>query len=206
MNTKASLINWERLGEVIAELEHQERWQDLLLVSVATFTGCRPGDWTKFKWSVFIDGAGKVKGSTSIIERKPAHIMAARGGKSKPRQVFLPPQFQAVLEACYRGLREPYLTTYMFRGTRGPKGSGISPNAGNDRFKKLAKEFGLPHITSYSFRVTFARKVYDSYKHDPGHGALMAQRLLNHASITSTMSYIRLRDDETIQAFGKLQF
>lgn len=206
MNHKAELIDWDSLTGMIDVLQAQERWDDLLLVSLATFTGCRPSDWTMFTWSVFMDKNGDVKEQISIIEKKPLHIMQAKGKKSVPRQIFIVPRFKQALTLCWEGLGKPDIKRFMFRGGRGPKRDGISTNSANTRIKGLTAEFGLPYdTTNYWFRKTGGRKVYDAQT-DQVLALRMAQRFYNHHSSATTMKYIGLLDEETKQAFSNLNF
>jgi len=128
MNHKAELLDWGSLGAVVEALREQKRWRELLLISCATYTGCRPSDWTKFTWDVFLNKDGSPKHEASILERKPDNIAKAKGRRAKPRKVFLLPQFRDILSACWTGLNEPYIHTYIFRSNYGPtrKIEGIS--------------------------------------------------------------------------------
>jgi len=208
MNHKAELLDWESLGAVVEALREQKRWRELLLISCATYTGCRPGDWTRFTWDVFLNRDGSPKHEASIFERKPNNIAKANGGRPKARKVFLLPQFRSILTDCWAGLNEPHLHTYIFRSNYGPtrKIEGISTNTANEQLKKIAREFGLPEtITNYSFRKTCARRIYDSQS-DPLTALRLTQRYLNHQSSSSTMHYIGFTDNETMAAFEKIQF
>lgn len=209
MNHKAELINFESLGSIMTELRSQKRWKELLLVAVATYTGCRPGDWTKFKWSVFFNQDGTVKYEATITENKPARLAASRGKKAPTRKIFILPQFREILVDCWNGIGQPYLTADMFRSDFGPRSTkgGISTNAANSRLKALATEFNLNEtITNYSFRKTGARKIYDSQADNPLMAQRLAQKFLNHKSPETTMHYIGLSDGETLEAFKHLNF
>ena len=213
MNHKAKILDWDLIGNALRVLQEKERWDDLLLIASACFTGCRPGDWTKFTWDVFLVN-GKAKMETTIVEKKRENMAKSRALKKgtkfkvKERQLFLVPQFRAILEACWNGKKQPYLTTYMFRGSTGPKNAsgGISTFTANTRLKRLAVEFGLnPDITNYYFRKTAARKIYDSQA-DHTTGLRLAQTFMNHTSPTSTAHYIGLTVDEARSAFEILTF
>lgn len=214
MNHKARLIDWPKLGAVINQLQEQGRWRDLLCVACATFTGCRPADWTQFTWGVFLKEDGSVRDEISIIERKPENIAKAKRKKSgkpvakvKPRQIFILPRFKEILLLCYEHANHPYLNVSMFRGrSRGVKLDGVTPNTANTWLARIGAEFGLSgDITSYSFRKSGARRIYDS-QDNPVLGIRLAQGFLNHKSSNSTMHYIGLADDEMRSAFSQLNF
>jgi integrase len=132
MNHKAELLDWESLGAVVEALREQKRWRELLLISCATYTGCRPGDWTKFTWDVFLNKDGSPKHEASIFERKPNNIAKAKGGRPKARKVFLLPQF-------------------LSTNTANEQLKKIAREFGLP-----------DTITNYSFRKTCARRIYDS--------------------------------------------
>lgn len=206
MNHKAQLLDWDVLGQAISALHAQKRWNDLLTLSCATYTGCRPGDWRLFTWSVFMDKSGVVKEEVSIFEAKPTNIAKKAGRKPKKRQLFLNKKFRIILTDAWVGLHKPSIERFIFSGTRGPIGSGISTNTANARLKVLASEFDLPStITTYSLRKTCARKIYDSHD-DVMEGVGVTQRFLGHQSVASTMHYIGKTDDEARAAVEKLNF
>jgi integrase len=214
MNHKAKILEWKTIGRVLAGLQEKERWDDLLLIAAACFTGCRPGDWTKFTWNIFLDANGKAKKETMIVEKKQLNMAKSRAEKNgtkfkiKERQLFLVPQFRSILELCWNGKKQPYLTTYMFRGKSGPNNTsgGISTQGANDRHKRLSREFGLdPDITNYFYRRTAARRIYDSQE-DHTTGLRLAQTFMNHTSPTSTAHYIGLTEDEARKSFEMLTF
>ena len=206
MNHKAQLLDWDVLGKAISALHAQKRWNDLLTLSCATYTGCRPGDWRLFTWSVFMDKNGVVKEEVSIFEAKPTNIAKKAGRKPKKRQLFLTSQFRAILSDAWEGLHKPDTSRFIFKGTRGPSGSGISTNTANANLKRLAAEFGLSdQVTTYSFRKTGARRVNDSQT-DVMKGAHLAKNFLGHKSVATTMNYIGLTDAETRESFNRLNF
>lgn len=206
MNHKAQLLDWEVLGQAIATLHEQKRWNELLTLACATYTGCRPGDWRLFTWSVFLEKDGTVKKEVSIFEAKPKAIAEQAGRKPKKRQLFLTYQFRNYLWEAWTGLHRPDINRFIFNGTRGPGGDGITTNTANSRLKKLAAEFHLPdNITTYSFRKTGARRVNDSQT-DVMKGAHLAKNFLGHNSVETTMRYIGLTDGETQKSFELLNF
>ncbi len=206
MNHKAQLLDWDVLGQAIATLHEQKRWNELLTLACATYTGCRPGDWRLFTWSVFMDAKGVVKAEISIFEAKPKAIAEKAGRKPRKRQLFLTNQFRTILADAWVGLHKPDVSRYIFKGTRGPVSDGISTNTANANLKRLAAEFGLPDtITTYSFRKTGARRVNDSQT-DVMKGAHLAKNFLGHNSVETTMRYIGLTDGETQKSFELLNF
>ena len=206
MNHKAQLLDWDVLGQAIATLHEQKRWNELLTLACATYTGCRPGDWRLFTWSVFMDKNGVVKDEINILEAKKKAIAETAGRKAKKRQLFLNKKFRIILADAWVGLHKPDINRFIFTGTRGPVGNGISTNTANSRLKVLASEFDLPDtITTYSLRKTCARKIYDSHD-DVMEGVGVTQRFLGHQSVASTMHYIGKTDDEARAAVEKLNF
>lgn len=209
MNHKAELLDWDSIGNAIANLREQKRWHELALISCAAFTGCRPSDWTKFKWELFIREDGTVRREAWLFEVKAVKMALARGKKPRARKLFLIEQFQEIILECWKGMNKPYLNVYIFRTHKGPRSEngGISTQTANAQLKKLAVEFGMnPDLTTYSFRRTGARRIHDAMMgSDPLTAVRATQRFMNHASMTSTMHYIGLTDEEVSVAFSKLK-
>lgn len=207
MNHKATFLDWEKVSKGIRRLMAEKRDQDLLLIACAAFTGCRPGDFTKFQWDTFMGPDGKAKNDISIVETKVKNIAAANGKKASKRKIFLLPQFRQVLEECY-ARRERYDGGYIFwtKVTYKHTPKGITTQTANKWLKRLAVELELPNdITTYSFRRTCARRIFESYKKkDLTLAIRLTQQFLNHQDARSTMAYIGLMDEELQAAFSKL--
>lgn len=207
MNHKAKLLDWKTVSTGIKFLQDQKRDQDLLVISCAAFTGCRPGDFTKFRWEDFIDENGKAKKDILIEEQKPKNMAKARGTKAKKRKVFLVPQFRIILEECY-ARRQRFDGGYLFYTNQTYKhtAKGITTTTANKWLKRIAAEIDLPtDVTNYSFRRTCARRIFESYKDENfGIAVRLTQQFLNHADPRTTMAYIGLMDEEIEDAFSKL--
>lgn len=207
MNHKAQILDWEKVSATIKRLQEKQDDQDLLLVCCAAFTGCRPGDFTKFRWEDFIGSDGKAKENISIVERKPKHIAAAKGKKAPRRKIFLLEEFRTILEECY-ARRARFDGGYIFwtKMTNRKVVNGITTQTANKWLKRIAGENDLPgDITTYSFRRTCARRIFESYRNKDFAVALrVTQQFLNHEDARTTMAYIGLMDDELQSAFSQL--
>jgi len=205
VNHKAELIDWSKVGHVIAELQRQKRWRELLAISCASFTVCRPSDWCKFRWVQFMDEKGIVKDHFGLVEKKIKGIMESKGKVAKPRQIYLSEEFQEIVRECWIGHGKPDINGFMFKGSRGPSGNGISTNAANAWWKKLTLEFDLPAITNYSFRKASGIQVAQS-SNSPMEGIQQAQALYGHKSMMTTIIYLQLGEKAAANAFSKLTF
>lgn len=211
MNKKAELLDWSKVIDGLRYFEENERWEELLLVACAAFTGCRPSDFVNFTWDLFFEENGDLKQHVLIYERKPAHIMAAKGKVSKPRKVFLNKRFKEILTKCHSVHRIKY-GNYLF-GSRETKSkdeaAGICERTANRRLQRLALEIGLPKdVTSYSFRRTCARKIFDAQQsagRDFFSSVQVVQQFLNHTDPRTTLHYLGLYDDQLKAVYDSLE-
>jgi site-specific recombinase XerD len=135
---------------------------------------------------------------------KPEHIDSARGqirvelGKGgKDRYTLLPPRLLEELRAYYRAFRP---SVWLFPRSRDPA-QPLPERNGQRMFWDAVARAGLPRKGGiHSLRHSFATHLLEA-----GVEITVVQRLLGHASLSSTTTYLHVREERLAQIQGPLQ-
>ena len=163
-------------------LEHipQEFW---LLFFCALRTGLRKGELRALRWTDIDFDRSVITVSRTMFERVAE--LSAKSGKS--RQVPMSPEVLAAMKAG-RHLKGPH----VFCDSSGQPLTEIRPN---QILKRACTSAGIEQITFHQLRHTFASHLVLA-----GVSLRVIQELLGHGSITTTMIYAHLQENQTKEA------
>jgi integrase/recombinase XerD len=135
---------------------------------------------------------------------KPEHIDSARmqirvelGKGGKDRYTLLPPRLLEELRAYYRAFRPQH---WLFPSRQNPE-RPLPDHSGQHLFWTAVKRAGLPRKGGiHSLRHSFATHLLEA-----GVEITVVQRLLGHSSLSSTTTYLHVREERLAQIQGPLQ-
>lgn len=135
---------------------------------------------------------------------KPAHIDTARsqirvelGKGGKDRTTLLPPRLLDELRAYYRVYRP---TLWLFASARDPQ-RPLLDRCAQRMYWDAVRRAGLPRRGGiHSLRHSFATHLLEA-----GVEITVVQRLLGHSSLSTTTTYLHVREERLAQIQGPLQ-
>lgn len=190
------------INRISAYLVKQERWRDNMLFICGINFGLRISDLLRLRFCSLIDENMTFREEFPILELK------TRNTRKHKRNRWLSIN-DAVIEAVTLFLEHvpSKLDDYMFR-SESPNGrtrnTPISRSAVHLILTGIQNDLGIDaHLSSHSLRKTFgyhqmAMSGNDSRK------LILLQRMFGHSSITQTMEYIGITEEEISEAYMKL--
>lgn len=176
----------EEIHRVLASLEEQRRWRDLLLLATGYYASLRHSDFIGLKWGDLLKAA-----TLSVVEPKKVRD----GGKKvpRPRKVPVSTEFARIIAACHEGMGKPLPQQSPF--LNGKKWRPLTKGGAGHVITKVANEHGIEgDYSTNSMRKAFAWKLYQELSNEMGADlALLAiAEMMNHRSTWSTRKYLNL--------------
>ena len=190
------------INRISSYLVTNERYRDNMLFICGINFGLRISDLLRLRFCNLIDDDMTFKDEFPILEKKTSNTRKVK----KNRWLTIN---DAVVEAVTLYLQHVSckLDDFMFR-SESPNGKSknvaMSRMAVHSILEGIQKDLGLDlHLSSHSLRKTFgyhqmAMSGNDSRK------LILLQRMFGHSSITQTMEYIGITEEEISEAYMKL--
>lgn len=193
---KDSFLSEEHV-ENFLDVVKQEKPQKYPVYVTLTFSGARPVELARLKWSdVYMRNRIEDCGILFWHQKGMGHAI-------RKRVVPMHPRVHAELDKVDASRREGYVfrTEYgLPYSTMTATGNQRSPEFSGRLFAKLRDMAGLPKGTvCYDLRHTFA-----SWLRSKGEQLDTIQKLLGHADIRTTQRYAHLHPDDLSRAVGNL--
>lgn len=121
----------------------------------------------------------------------------------KTRQIPIEPSTHARLIEIYSLMGSPAKDGLVFLSKK--TGKAITPQYVNETLKRLKRQYNLPikNFSSHSFRKTFGRRVYNAHGRSE-HSIVLINRAFQHRSISTTLIYLGLFQDELNEVYKKV--
>lgn len=180
------------------------KWRDNMLFITGINMGLRVSDLLTLRFGDLIDEDMNFKTSFAILEKKTSNTRKVK----KNRCVGIN---QAVRDAVILYLEHANnnitLESYMFP-SESPNGSSLNKpmhrNSVERILKEAAKAVGIEeHIATHSLRKTFGYHQMMMSDNDP-RKLLLLQKMFGHSSVTQTLTYIGITNEEIENAYLNL--
>ena len=185
--TTADYLDFNEYKRLIKCLEEEGKYKDCLYAMLSFCLGLRISDVLKLRWEEIIGCRFIIvtEKKTKKTKRIPISLETARH-----------------IEQIYRKLGKPDLNELVFVG-RNEK--PLTRQGVNLKLKKwkLKYDLNISNFSSHTFRKTFGRYVYETMGRS-NEALVLLNRIFRHSSISTTMIYIGLRDDEISDIFNNL--
>lgn len=181
--------------------EQETWWIRAVALSLACYTGIRPGEITRTRWCDLFDEEGEMRQKVSVLEPKKFKSLKKR----KPRrEIKSNPRLVAILEEAYDSIPDYKHESYIFITRRGvrdnhQKTGKVMGNTGlSFHIRAAYKAVGYDQpVSTYCMRKAYARRMYEKLR-ESGMGDTAAMHHLmkdmNHSNIQTTMCYLPMED------------
>ncbi len=162
------------------------RWE--MYARLSFCTACRASDVLKFKWEDILGVS-----STVVTEQKT----------KKTRKIPFNPSVQQSFMELWKLLGCPDRKDYVMQSSQSDK--PVTIQYVNQRLKEFKVKYHLDidNFSTHTFRKTFGRYVYDSNNHS-AESLILLNKILNHASIQVTKTYIGITQEEIAGVFTSI--
>ena len=179
------------------------RYRDNMLFIVGINFGLRVSDLVELRFSHLINENFVFKQTFPVFEKKTRNTRKHK----KNRYITIN---TAVIEAVTLYLEHTdgvKLSDYLFRSESNHGGDENSPlhrNSVDRILKGIDRDLGLGiHMSTHTLRKTFAYHQMAMCNNDP-RKLMLLSKMMGHSSITITLDYIGLTDDEIQDAYANL--
>ena len=187
--TTADYLVWSDAMNLIRKLAKDKNYKMSLLIALGCFTGLRISDILALTWEQILNTE-----EFTITEKKTG----------KRRTLRLNPQLQQHIQECHEHIQPLKDTSYILLSQ---KGTVFTIQRINVILKEIKKKYRLKvkNFSCHSLRKTFGRKVFESS--DNAELALVKlMELFNHSSVSITIRYLGLRQEEILEIYDCLTF
>lgn len=187
LNT-TSFLSWDEFTRISKNLERDNKWRELALITAGVYTAQRICDLLKLRWVDFD------KDELTITEKKTG----------KKRTIKLNPHLLSIIQKCFAGVNPQDKNQFIFLSES--KNSVLTIAGVNYLLKKIFKQYNAQYegnISSHLFRKTMARRVMENNNYD-NKAFLLLSEAFNHSNITVTKRYLGIRKDEINQLYVNL--
>ena len=194
-----SLDDINRISEYLIA---NKRYRDNMLFICGINFGLRISDLLRLRFCNLINDDLTFKEEFPILEKKTAHTRKTK----KNRWLTIN---DAVMDAVMLFLRNvpSKLDDFMFR-SESPNGKSknvaLSRNSVDRILKEIKDTLGIEaHMSSHTLRKTFGYHQMAMSNND-SRKLILLQKMFGHSSVTQTMEYIGITDEEISEAYMKL--
>lgn len=186
--TKSDFLPYEEYQRLLKCLEEEKKYKECMYCILSFCLSLRVGDILKLKWS-------DVLGQDRIIVREQ------KTSKVKPIPIGSRPLER--IKEMYDTMGRPKLGSYIL--SNHIDNEPMSRQYLNRLVKKWKEKYHLRigNFSTHTFRKTFGRYVYDKNGRTQ-EALIMLQYIFRHQSITTTMRYIGIRDDEVSEIYNSI--
>lgn len=179
--TTADFLPYDEYLRLLDCLENDQKYKECAYCLLSFCLSLRVSDILKLKWKDVLN-----ERSLIVRERKTQKVKSIPIGSDALQR----------LNVIYREMGNPSLDTYIMKSER--TGKPVSRQYINKDLCKAWKErynLQIGNFSTHTFRKTFGRYVYDKMGRTQ-EALIMLQYIYRHHSVSTTMRYIGLRDDE----------
>lgn len=186
--TKSDFLPYEEYQRLLKCLEEEKKYKECMYCILSFCLSLRVGDILKLKWN-------DVLGQDRIIVREQ------KTSKVKPIPIGSRPLER--IKEMYDTMGRPKLGSYIL--SNHIDNEPMSRQYLNRLVKKWKEKYHLRigNFSTHTFRKTFGRYVYDKNGRTQ-EALIMLQYIFRHQSITTTMRYIGIRDDEVSEIYNSI--
>jgi integrase len=188
--TTTGAMNWSDFTSLIAKLERDKNYKYCLLITIGVFTGLRIGDLLQLKFNQFEN-----TDILTIQEKKT----------KKQRRIKINPDLRDIIERIKGKMGVDDTDRHIFLNRYGTK--VINRSWANTMLKKIFKKYNIEvdgNISSHMFRKTLGNRVLklNNYSNE---SVILLMILYNHASPSTTRTYLGIREREVLDVYDSLR-
>lgn len=184
-------------------LLREKRWRDHMMFVVGINFGLRISDLLSLRFCDILEEDGTFKTELRLIEKKTEHTRSVK----KNRYVAINDAVMDSVEIYLTNVPNVHMDDFLFRSesNRGVNSGKALDRKSVDRILKgIAEDCGLRiHFSSHSLRKTFGYHQMAMSGNDPRKLVLL-QKMFGHSSMTKTLCYIGITDEEMTDAYRSL--
>lgn len=188
--TTTGAMDWSDFTSLILKLERDHNYKYCLLIAIGVFTGLRIGDLLQLKFNQF----------------ENTEILTVQEKKTKKqRRIKINPDLRDIVERIKGKMGVGDTDRYIFLNRYGNK--PINRSWANTMLKKIFKKYGIKvegNISSHMFRKTLGNRVLkiNNYSNE---SVILLMTLYNHASPSTTRTYLGIREQEVLDVYDSLR-
>ena len=186
--TKSDFLPYDEYQRLLKCLEVEGKYKEYMYCILSFCLSLRVGDILKLKW-------GDILGHDKVIVREQ------KTSKVKPIPIGSKPLER--IKEMYDLMGKPKLSCYIL--SNHIENEPMSRQYLNRLVKKRKEKYSLKidNFSTHTFRKTFGRYVYEKNGRTQ-ESLIMLQYIFRHHSITTTMRYIGIRDDEVSAIYNSI--
>lgn len=189
-NTTSNPIEWNEAVNLIHRLYNDGQYVMSVFIGLGIFTGLRVSDLKRITWSMIINDP-----QFEIVEQKTG----------KRREIRINKGFQKHVKECYKmlGICDPDAICLSSRGNE-----PYSTQRLNVLLKQIRDRYKVKcaHISCHSLRKTWAVKIYKESSENASMALAVLSRMMNHASVSQTMTYLGITKEQMLDTYELLTF
>lgn len=186
--TRSDFLPYNEYQRLIKCLDEEKKYKECMYCILSFCLSLRVGDILRLKW-------GDVLGRNKIV------VQEHKTSKVKP----IPIGDNALMriKEIYGKMGSPSVDGYILSNNN--SGEPMSRQYLNRLVKRWKMKYGLEigNFSTHTFRKTFGRYVYEKSGRTQ-ESLIMLQYIFRHHSISTTMRYIGIRDDEVSAIYNSI--
>lgn len=189
--TTADYLPYEDYQRLVQTLIDEKKYWWACYCILSFCTGLRFSDVCRLTWK-------------DVLDQKKIVITAQK--TNKPHVIPIGQNAAQHFWDLYERMDRPEKDSPILSGSKSGEGKAVSIQYINRTLKKWAikYELNIDNFSTHTFRKTFGRYVYEKGGRDE-RTLVYLNRIFKHTSLSTTMIYLGIRDDEISNIFNSIE-